>query len=110
MGRRHARRLALTTGRIGAQEAREIGLVHRVADAAGLDAAVDSLLAELLQSGPAALGEIKALFSELELGPVTSQVRELTAQTISRVRMTPEAKEGFAAFFDKRPPSWMTDT
>jgi methylglutaconyl-CoA hydratase len=109
VGKRHARRLALTTSRIGAQEAAEIGLVHRVVDLAELDAAVDALLADLLQNGPGALTEIKALFSEFEVGPLTPQVRELTAQTISRVRMTPEAKEGFAAFFAKRPPAWMTN-
>jgi len=110
VGKRHAKRLALTTSRIGAQEAREIGLVHRVVDAVGLDAAVEGVLAEVVQNGPAALDEIKALFSELEVGPVTPDVRELTAQTISRVRMTAEAKEGFAAFFDKRSPLWMANT
>ncbi|MEK9941590.1 MAG: enoyl-CoA hydratase/isomerase family protein, partial [Gammaproteobacteria bacterium] len=35
-----------------------------------------------------------------------SGVRELTAQTISRVRGTDEAKEGFEAFFTKRDPFW----
>jgi hypothetical protein len=40
----------------------------------------------------------------LDVGPVTPEVRELTAQTISRVRGTDEAREGFAAFLAKRPP------
>jgi len=34
----------------------------------------------------------------------------MQAQAISRVRMSPEAKEGFAAFFDKRSPAWMAGT
>jgi len=34
-------------------------------------------------------------------------VRELTAQTISRVRGTDEAREGFAAFLEKRPAPWI---
>ena len=34
------------------------------------------------------------------------EVRELTAQTIARVRTTPEAREGFAAFLGKRKPNW----
>jgi methylglutaconyl-CoA hydratase len=33
-------------------------------------------------------------------------VRELTAQTIARVRTTGEAREGFAAFLAKRPAPW----
>jgi methylglutaconyl-CoA hydratase len=106
VGKRHAKRLALTTSRIDAAEARAIGLVHGVVPLAELDGAVEGVIGELLQSGPNALGEIKQLFSELEVGPVTPAVRELTAQTISRVRMTDEAREGFAAFFAKRPAAW----
>jgi len=34
-------------------------------------------------------------------------VRELTARTISRVRDTAEAREGFAAFLVKRPANWI---
>jgi methylglutaconyl-CoA hydratase len=34
-------------------------------------------------------------------------VRELTARTISRVRGTAEAREGFAAFLAKRPANWI---
>jgi methylglutaconyl-CoA hydratase len=37
---------------------------------------------------------------------VTAEVRELTAQTIARVRTTSEAREGFAAFLGKRQPNW----
>jgi methylglutaconyl-CoA hydratase len=37
---------------------------------------------------------------------VTPEVRELTAQTIARVRGTDEAREGFDAFLNKRPPKW----
>jgi methylglutaconyl-CoA hydratase len=36
-------------------------------------------------------------------------VRELTAQTISRVRATAEAREGFDAFLAKRPASWISN-
>jgi len=106
VGKRHAKRLALTTSRIGAEEAHRIGLVHAVAPPDGLDAAVDAIVADLVRSGPQALAEVKQLFGQLHVGPVTQEVRELTAQTISRVRMTDEAREGFAAFFAKRPAAW----
>jgi methylglutaconyl-CoA hydratase len=107
VGRRQARRLALTTARIDAAEALAIGLVQRVVGADGLDAAVDSVVAELLAGGPRAQREIKQLFAQLEAGPITEEVCELTAQTISRVRATAEAREGFAAFLDKRKASWI---
>jgi len=106
VGRRQARRLALTTTRIGAEEALRIGLAQQVVAPDRLDAAVDAAVADLLQAGPSAQREIKTLFSQLEMGPVTNQVRELTAQTIARVRGTDEAREGFAAFLGKRPAAW----
>lgn len=106
VGRRQAMRLALTASRIGAAEALAIGLLHRVVPLAELDAAVDQFVADLLANGPIAVGEAKKLIAQLAVGPISAEVRELTAQTISRVRMTDEAREGFAAFLQKRPPAW----
>jgi len=107
VGKRHARRLALATTRIRAAEAHSLGLLHQVTTLDELDAAVDAALQELLAGGPNAQREIKRLFAELEVGPVTEEVRELTAQTISRVRGSDEAREGFSAFLDKRPANWI---
>jgi methylglutaconyl-CoA hydratase len=106
VGRRQAKWLALTTARIDAARALAIGLVQQVTPPDGLDAAVDATVRELLAGGPDAQREIKQLFGRLEVGPITPEVRELTAQTISRVRGTAEAREGFDAFLDKRPANW----
>lgn len=105
VGPRQARRLALTASRIPAPEALALGLVQEVVE--DIDAALERWIAELLLNGPGALGEIKALFAQLEVGPITPAVRELTAQTIARVRMGDEAREGFAAFLAKRPAAWV---
>lgn len=107
VGKRQALRLALTTSRIRAEEALAIGLVQQVVPLAGLDAAVDQTLRGLTVGGPAAQREIKQLYAQFAVGPVTPAVRELTAQTISRVRGTQEAREGFAAFLGKRSPRWV---
>jgi methylglutaconyl-CoA hydratase len=107
VGKRQAQRLALTTTRIGAQEALGLGLVQQVVALDALDAAVDATVKELLVGSPNAQREIKALFAQLEVGPISPEVRELTAQTISRVRGTDEAREGFAAFLAKRPANWI---
>ncbi len=109
VGPRQARRLALGCTVVGAAEALAIGLVQQVVAAEQLDAAVEQCIGELLASGPGAQAEIKALFAQLGVGPVTPQVRELTAQTISRVRSTSEAREGFAAFLEKRPARWRAE-
>jgi methylglutaconyl-CoA hydratase len=107
VGRRQALRLALSTERIGAAQAEAMGLVHRVVGLDALDAAVDATVRELLVGGPKAQGEIKRLFGRLEVGPVTPEMLELTARTISRVRGTDEAREGFDAFLSKRPANWI---
>jgi methylglutaconyl-CoA hydratase len=107
VGKRQARRLALSTERIGAAEALSMGLVTRVVAADALDTAVDEAVAQLLAGGPNAQREIKTLFSQLHEGPVTDAVVELTAQTIARVRGSEEAREGFAAFLSKRPAAWI---
>jgi len=106
IGKRQARRLALTAARFGASEALALGLVQQVVALAQLDAAVDTTVKELLAGGPQAQREIKQLMAQLEVGPITPEVRELTAQTISRVRGSDEARDGFAAFLAKRPAPW----
>ena len=109
VGKRQAQRLALTATRIDAAEALAIGLVQQVALLDDLDAAVDKTVTELLAGSPNAQREIKQLFAQLAVGPVTPEVRELTAQTIARVRGSDEAQEGFAAFLGKRPANWIPE-
>ena len=65
------------------------------------------MVSEMLVGGPNAQHEIKQLYARFEVGPVTPEVRELTAQTISRVRGTDGAREGVAAILGKRPPNWI---
>ncbi len=107
VGKRNAKWLALTTERINAQQALNIGLVQKVCALDGLDDAVNQTVNDLLIGGPNAQREIKALFSQLEHGEVAPKVQNLTAETIARVRGTDEAREGFAAFLEKRAASWV---
>ncbi|MCZ2104696.1 MAG: enoyl-CoA hydratase/isomerase family protein [Burkholderiales bacterium] len=106
VGRRQARRLALSTTRIQADEALRIGLVQEVVAQGALDDAVQRTVADLLVGGPMAQMEIKQLYDQLPGGPVTAEARALTAHTIARIRGTDEAREGFAAFLGKRKASW----
>ena len=106
VGKRWAHFLALTATRIGAAQALAMGMVHELAAPEQLDAAVTARVSELLAAAPGAQREIKQLFSQLTPGAMDEATLELTAQTISRVRATPEARAGFAAFFDKRPAPW----
>jgi methylglutaconyl-CoA hydratase len=107
VGKRQAVRLALTAERIGAQEALAIGLVQRVVATDALGGAVEAWFQDIGQNGPQALTQVKALYSQFEMGPITQDVRELTARTIADIRRTPEAREGFDAFMGKRKAAWV---
>ncbi len=107
VGKRAALQLALTATRFDAHEAKSLGLVHQVCSREAVDAVARGIISSLVQNGPTALAEVKALYAQLHVGPVSGDMRELTAQTIARVRMTDEAKEGFDAFLNKRPPAWI---
>jgi methylglutaconyl-CoA hydratase len=107
IGASRARSLFVTGERFGAERAREIGLVHELVSADGLDAAVEEVVGELLQGGPVAQATIKALLSRLE----TTEPMEapgLTARVISELRTGEEGQEGLAAFLEKREPRWRT--
>src|SRR5690606_19112709 len=61
IGSRQARRWFTTGETFDAARAREIGLLHEVVDAAGLDAAVQRQVSLLLRAGPVATAQAKTL-------------------------------------------------
>lgn len=106
MGRRAAQRYFLTGERFDAHEAYRLGLVHAVCEAGALDVAIAEIVAALLAGGPKAQAAAKDLIARVADRPIDDVLREDTAQRIAVVRATPEAKEGIAAFLDKRKPRW----
>jgi methylglutaconyl-CoA hydratase len=105
IGRSAARELFLTGARFTALRAREIGLVHAVVPAAGLDAAVESYVQELRTSAPGAVAAAKALIAEVaRRGP--GEATTLTCEAIARRRVSDEGQEGLRAFLEKRKPGW----
>jgi methylglutaconyl-CoA hydratase len=100
-----ARPLFLTGDRFDAHRALALGLVDIVVPAAELDAAVARVVASLGQGGPGAQAAIKRLLDEI--GPLSlGEAAQRTPPFIAAQRATEEAREGFAAFFEKRPPRW----
>jgi methylglutaconyl-CoA hydratase len=93
----HARRYFLTGERFGAETALRIGLVEEVAE--DLDGAVETVVAEVLSSGPQAVREAKRLIRERPSG-------DETAQIAARLRAGEEGQEGLRAFLDRRDPGW----
>lgn len=107
IGPRHALRYFQSAERIDAERALAIGLVGEVVAPAELDAAIARLCSALLQGGPLAQKAAKDLIAAVDGRPIDEMIGEETAQRIARQRATDEAKDGIAAFLDKRPPAWL---
>ena len=102
---RDIRELLLTSELIGAQRAREIGLVNRVVQPNELEKELQKLVNDILQNAPDALSNTKRLIEELWSTSVKHDV-ELALKHHMQARESAEAKEGIAAFLEKRPPNW----
>lgn len=108
IGERQALRYFQTAERIPAARARELGIAHEVVPAATLDAKVGEIVTALIEGGPLAEAAAKQLVGAAGVRGVTEATREDTARRIACLRTTAEAKEGLAAFLEKRPPAWAT--
>lgn len=106
IGESAARELFLTGERFEAVRAAEIGLVRAAVPLEDLDAAVEGRVQELLQAGPRAVAEAKALIREVAWRRV-EDVQRYTVERISDLRASPEGQEGMRAFLEKRKPSWV---
>ena len=96
-----ARRYFLTGERFDAGTAFRLGLVHEVAS--DLDGAVESLVAELLTSGPEAVRAAKRVIRDRPGG-------EQAAHVAAGLRAGEEGQAGLRAFLDKRPAPWRSES
>jgi methylglutaconyl-CoA hydratase len=103
---RQLRRYALTGERFGAEEARRIGLVHQVVPLDKLATAGEQMTAQLLENGPQAIAETKAIALESAWGGFDAATLEALVDSHAAKRLSPEATEGLASFAEKRPARW----
>ena len=103
---RQLRRYALTGERFGAEEARRIGLVHQVVALHRLAATGEEIAAQLLENGPQALAETKAIALQSAWGGFDAGALDALVDSHARKRMTAEAAEGLASFAEKRAARW----
>ncbi|QFT76798.1 crotonase/enoyl-CoA hydratase family protein [Erythrobacter sp. THAF29] len=101
---RIAMELALTGDFIGADRAYEVGLVNRVTGGSALDGAKE-LAAKIAANGPLAVRVSKQIIKESRGWPMGERY-ERQAQLIAPVFVSEDAREGAAAFAEKRAPNW----
>lgn len=106
MGANAARRYLVSGERFGAEEAHRLGMVHELVAAAELDASVERVAQAFADCAPGALAEAKKLLRKVIGAPLTSQLVSHTAAVLAARRASDEAREGLAAFREKRKPAW----
>jgi methylglutaconyl-CoA hydratase len=99
MGARAFRRYGLSAERISAPVAYNLGLAHEVLPAGDMDARVARLVDDLLHCAPEATAELKLRIARIEAGEILSE----PSRGLDR---SEEAREGIAAFKEKRKPRW----
>jgi enoyl-CoA hydratase/carnithine racemase len=105
VGRKPAMEMLLTGGLIGAEQARQWGLVNRVVPAAQLDGAVAVLARAIAAKSPLTLAIGKEAFyrqAELDLDAAYAYASEVMTKNM----LARDAAEGIDAFLEKRAPVW----
>jgi enoyl-CoA hydratase/carnithine racemase len=105
VGERNMRELLFSGELIDASRAREIGLVNRVVARDDVMSESKKFAASVLQGAPGALAQTKRLIEELSWHPVKGDV-DLALKYHMHARESDEAREGIAAFNEKRKPNW----
>jgi len=103
VGPQKAKELMMLPLTITAQEAKDLGIVSRVVEPEQLEAEAEALAASLAERPPLALAQIKRFVNEsMQFDFDTMRTREEKMQGI--LAAGEDAKEGIAAFFEKRQP------
>jgi enoyl-CoA hydratase/carnithine racemase len=102
---RHVNELCLTGELINAGKAQALGIANIVVPADQLDASVEQLVARIGAMSPVALKRGKYAISAMEAMGWHEALAFAETQ-IAVASGTDDAREGLAAFNDKRPPAW----
>jgi len=105
LGYSEARRLAVTGGKLDAQAALALRLVHEVHAPDALEAAVEAALQQIRKGAPDAIAATKALMRRARL-QAPAELIEDAATAFARAARSEEGAEGMTAFLEKRPARW----
>ena len=106
VGERNMRELLLGSELINADRAQEIGLVNRVVAKENLMSEAEKFAHSASQGAPSALAQTKRLIEELSSSSVKEDI-DLALKYHLQARESPEAREGIAAFNEKRKAKWV---
>jgi enoyl-CoA hydratase len=98
IGIKRTKYMLLASESIDAVEAERIGLINRVVPHEELDKVTAELIEHILHGGPQTRRKFKQLINE--------HFREFNSSSVLEALSSEEAREGMAAFAEKRKPKW----
>jgi len=101
VGQRRATELILTSCRLSAADAAQLGIITSAVDDDALDATVDAFVVQLAAGPTPAYGATKRLLQRSSQRDFADQLNA-EADSISTLAGSPTGQEGIAAFLDKR--------
>lgn len=102
---KHAMPMVLLGERFGAARAEQMGFVSQVVPESELNTIVQSIAAKLAAKSPIGIKIGKKAFYEMQQMPLDDAL-DFLSKKLSEVASTEDAKEGVAAFMEKRKPSF----
>lgn len=108
VGERNMRELLLGSELIDGERAMEIGLVNRVVEQDDLIPEALRFANSVLQGAPGALKRTKKLIEEFWWRSVKQDI-DVALEYHIQARESAEAREGIAAFNEKRKPNWLAE-
>lgn len=106
IGQSRARRVFMSARIFDAGEAVDLGLLASAVDADDLDLAIEAQITPYLSAAPGAVAAAKALALDLGSAITPDRIEATIDALVSRWK-TDEAKDGIAAFFERKPPPWL---
>ena len=106
VGQKRAEELILTGRSISGEEAVAIGLANRAARAEELESVLQDTLSQLGEMSPVALAHAKKAVYAWDAIHFDKGLARAEKIYLEELMTTEDAREGIAAFLEKRPPKW----
>jgi len=106
IGRKAAAGMMLTGRTIYAEEAAALGIVNEVVPHQGLKARALEVARDLAAVSPSSIKATKRVLNAMDVSDRLPESLAYSREVSTELRATEDAKEGVAAFVEKRAPEW----
>lgn len=106
MAAANLKELIFSAKTFGGEEAEKYGLInHSLPTQQSMDQQIEDLVEQILANGKQAIVTSKKLINNMDMKQMAG-ILEQVPVWLAQIRVSPEAREGFSAFLEKRKPVW----